>query len=235
MLKDPPADLKAIERDWIKSATASAAARDFRAFVFCMSEAAGDEAEVGDLSQWRLYGGDGRGVALLVDISDAEKERLLRKLGSIPRKVIYGEDEGVALVRHTLAEFIRSTRDLAAPEREELERNADLRVECILNSVFWLPSVIKHKAYHHEREVRLIRGDVGAKAGNPLVFFEKGSIRRPSIELPISRLLGSAKDSHHESPLRAVIIGPSTAEQIPAKGRRKSRPLGVRSVLLGMG
>jgi len=40
--------------------------RDFKAFVFCMSEALDDEADVGELSQWRLYGSNGRGIALVM-------------------------------------------------------------------------------------------------------------------------------------------------------------------------
>ncbi len=201
--------LKAHEKDWVRGAFKLKDSRDFRAFVFCMSEAIDDEAEVGELSQWRLYGSDGRGVALIFDTSSANKRDLLHRLTSIPRKVVYGEDAGKTLVEKTIAEFIDRSGCIGEQAAAILDEKPSLRCEFLLNWVFWLPSVIKHKAYRHEREVRLVRGDVGGVAGNPLVFFEKGSIRRPAIELQISNVLGEEPSIRHESPIKGVIIGPS--------------------------
>lgn len=56
--------------------------------------------------------------------------------------------------------------------------------------------------------MRLVRGDIGEQSGNPLVFIEKNSIRRPAIELAISET-GDGEVTLHSSPLTRVIIGPS--------------------------
>ena len=199
----------AAERSIINEAILSAKTQDFRAFVFCMSEALGDEAEVGELSQWRLYGADGLGIGLVFDVSNSQRQNLLQRLTSIPRLVTYGEADGMALVKQEIRAFLDGIHTLPADTQTYLRENPSAAGGYLSNCIFWLPSVIKHKAYRHEREVRLIRGDIGESAGNPLVFYEKGLIRRPAIELPISDFSENSPQSHHASPIRKVIIGPS--------------------------
>lgn len=184
--------------------------RRFQPFVFCMSEVMDDEEDsVGELSQWRLYGSDGRGVALVFDVESTTMLTKLQNFASFPRRVVYGEDDGIALVKSEVKDFlvklaaISSGVDLSEPM--DLVRMGEL----LGNKVFWLPSVIKHKAYEHEREVRLIRGDIGEHVGNPLVFFEKNGVQRPSIDRSISELLGSPPNQYHSSPISKVIVGPS--------------------------
>ncbi len=183
--------------------------RNFKAFVFCMSKAIEDESEVGDLNQWRLYGADGRGIALLFDISTQPKWDELQTLISIPRRVIYGEKEGASFVKEQIQEFFNNFRSLPKETQEYMGKLPDYMSGYLGNVLFWLPSVLKHKAYRHEREIRLIRGDIGEHAGNPLVFNDKGTIRRPSIELPISNWDQSDEPSVQSSPISRVIIGPS--------------------------
>jgi hypothetical protein len=72
----------------------------------------------------------------------------------------------------------------------------------VLDPLRWLPSVIKHRAYHHEREVRLIRA---YKDASELLFFDRNSIKRAAMESPISDFF----ENRHTSPIKAVIIGPS--------------------------
>lgn len=184
-------------------------ARAFLAFVFCMSEAVEDEAFVGELSQWRLYGADGRGVALVVRADQNDHPPLLDSLASIPRKVVYGGEEGSRLVAAVVEEFIESACNHSPECSQYILDNLTIFQEYLLNVVFWLPSVIKHKAYRHEREVRLVRGDIGKSVGNPLVFFDKAGIKRPAIEIPISKQDESSAYQYHQSPIEAVIIGPS--------------------------
>ena len=179
--------------------------RYFKAFVFCMSEALDDEADVGELSQWRLYGSNGRGIALVIDINSEGRREQIIKLGSIPRKVVYGATDGLRLVKDEVLAFFSRCENLAVEGKDFLTDNPDVYADHLAGTLFWLPSVIKHKAYRHEREVRLVRGDVGEQAGNPLVFNEKNSIRRPAIELPFSEL----ELDQHLSPIIRVIIGPS--------------------------
>lgn len=185
------------------------ASRNFRAFVFCMSEAVDDESEVGELSQWRLYGGDGRGVALVIDARAPSGMESLTALSSIPRRVLYGADEGQAFVRELLQSFFS---EAASSEKLSTETRAGRKALAghLLNATYWLPSVIKHKAYRHEREVRLVRGDAGLDGGQPLVFFEKGGVQRPAIELQISAISEKNGRTLHKSPISGVIIGPSS-------------------------
>lgn len=194
-------------RDIIESCKRDFSTRTFQPFVFCMSEVSDEEEEaVGDLSQWRLYGADGRGVAIVFDVSEAGMMLRLRNFASYPRKVVYGETEGINLVKDEVRDFLIK---LANSGRENCLEIPQLG-SYLGNKVFWLPSVIKHKAYRHEREVRLVRGDIGEHVGNPLVFFEKGGVQRPSIERAISDIVGEPPNDWHRSPICRVIVGPSS-------------------------
>jgi hypothetical protein len=181
--------------------------RTFLPFVFCMSEVSDKEEEtVGDLSQWRLYGADGRGVAIVFDVSQADMMSQLRKFASYPRRVVYGEEDGVSLVKDEVRDFLVRLADSGHADSIQVPGLGSY----LGNKVFWLPSVIKHKAYRHEREVRLIRGDIGEHAGNPLVFFEKNGVQRPSIERSISEIVGEPPNDRHKSPISRIIVGPSS-------------------------
>ena len=206
VLLNPQASIPASLREHVKNAAASIEERDFRAFVFCMSEAIEDEAYVGELSQWRLYGANGRGVALVIDVANQHRASLLSELLSLPRKIVYGELEGRALAEAVLQDAIRAVEDFDAETKTVGDLAPEMYADHINNYLFWIPSVLKHKAYRHEREVRLIRGDAGRLI--PLDFFDRNSIRRPCIELPIARVLENERKSH-DSPIRAVVIGPS--------------------------
>lgn len=194
-------------REIIESCVQEFPTRTFQPFVFCMSEVSDEEEEtVGELSQWRLYGSDGRGIAIVFDVSQASMMRRLRDFASYPRRVVYGEAEGANLVEAEVRDFlVRVTDSGEADNFNPRQLGAYLG-----NKVFWLPSVIKHKAYRHEREVRLIRGDIGEHAGNPLVFFEKHGVQRPSIERSISEIVGDPPNERHRSPICRVIVGPSS-------------------------
>jgi hypothetical protein len=202
-------DVQPHERKMVSNCWQSVEHKDFRAFVFCMSEASDDEAEVGELSQWRLYGANGRGIALVIDTMTAARRDQIIKFASLPRRVVYGEPDSIELVKSEARAFLRGIQSLPSQTRDHLADNPKLGSDYLANALFWLPSVIKHKAYRHEREVRLVRGDVGEPSGNPLVFFERNSIRRPAIELAISELTGEHPNSYHSTPISRVIIGPS--------------------------
>lgn len=196
--------------DVLKNCRENFLARDFRAFVFCMSESLGNEEAIGELSQWRLYGADGRGVGLVFDTSKKSSYAGLVDAGSIPRRVVYGEAEGLNVAAKQIERFFQQIDKLPPHSKEFLEAIPLNAQAYLINCLFWLPSVIKHEAYQHEREVRLIRGDVGEQAGNPLVFFERGGIQRPAIERQIGELVGELPNVRIASPLQKVIIGPSS-------------------------
>jgi len=208
-LKEPEIDLRPNELKWFEEALTSLDSREFRAFVFCMSEAKEDEANVGELSQWRLYGADGRGVALVFDVSLPQKMLMLKRATSVPRKVLYGATAGKKLVRAELHRFISAVRNAPPEAREHAKINPIGMAGYIRNVVFWLPSVIKHQAYRHEREVRLVRGDIGSESGNPLTFFERSGIRRPAIELQLAEEVSEPSPAHRDSPISHIVIGPS--------------------------
>jgi Protein of unknown function (DUF2971) len=198
-------DLLAHQRKVVSLCKERISERDFKAFVFCMSEAVDDEADVGELSQWRLYGSNGRGIALVIDVNSEIRRNQIIKLGSRPRKVVYGQSDGLDLVRAEVLSFFNRCEELSNEAKGFLTDNPELCADYLASVLFWLPSVIKHKAYRHEREVRLVRGDIGEQSGNPLVFNERNFIRRPAIELPFSETLST----QHSSPITRVIIGPS--------------------------
>jgi hypothetical protein len=173
------ADETGLNREIVENCVREFPSRGFQPFVFCMSEVSDDEEEaVGELSQWRLYGTDGRGVAIVFDASKADMLLGLRNFASYPRRVVYGDNDGVNLVKDEVRDFLVKLADSGQAKSLEVRELGGY----LGNKVFWLPSVIKHKAYRHEREVRLIRGDIGEHAGNPLVFFEKNGVQLPSIE-----------------------------------------------------
>ncbi|WP_157094121.1 DUF2971 domain-containing protein [Sphingomonas mali] len=195
----------------IRNCLAIFPSRKFQPFVFCMSEVMDAEEEnVGELSQWRLYGSDGRGIALVFNVESTAMLTKLQNFASLPRRVVYGEEDGIALVKSEVKDFLVKVATIS----HEIDLTDGLKQQemgqLLGNKVFWLPSVIKHKAYKHEREVRLIRGDIGEHVGNPLVFFEKNGVQRPSIERSISELLGSPPNQYHSSPISKVIVGPSS-------------------------
>jgi hypothetical protein len=108
-LRDMSPTVRPAEKEWLKPVIEQR--QEFRAFVFCMSEAVDDEADVGELSQWRLYGSDGRGVALLFDASDPGRKELLIRLGSQPRKVFYGASDAKKLISSVLQERLDYVRN----------------------------------------------------------------------------------------------------------------------------
>jgi hypothetical protein len=180
---------------------------DFNAFVFCMTEATEEEEQVGELSQWRLYGADGKGVALVFDVSWPEQNiEMLCSLAGWPRKVVYGEATGTALVHAVLDRFFSGVREMSDEHRQCIKREFGAFRSYVNNSIFWLPSVIKHPAYKHEREVRLI---CSGPNKDPVTFFERGGIKRPAIDRPIAYLPTESPDQLHFTPIRRVIIGPS--------------------------
>jgi hypothetical protein len=194
-------------REVIESCAREFPTRAFQPFVFCMSEVSDEEEEtVGELSQWRLYGSDGRGVAIVFDVSQAEMMLRLRNFASYPRRVVYGETDGSDLIQTEVRDFLMKYADCGLGDSFSVSELGSY----LGNKVFWLPSVIKHKAYRHEREVRLIRGDIGEHVGNPLVFFDKNGVQRPSIERSISEIVGEPPNDRHRSPICRVIVGPSS-------------------------
>jgi hypothetical protein len=103
-------NLQAHQRKVVSLCKDAILSRDFKAFVFCMSEALDDEANVGELSQWRLYGSNGRGIALVIDTHSEYRREQIVRLGSIPRKVVYGLTDGLRLVKTEVSAFLPSMR-----------------------------------------------------------------------------------------------------------------------------
>jgi hypothetical protein len=61
---------------------------------------------VGELSQWRLYGADGRGIAIVIDANSEKRRIQIEKLASLPRKVVYGVSDGLKLVKNEVQSFL---------------------------------------------------------------------------------------------------------------------------------
>ena len=84
--------------------------------------------------EWRLYGSDGRGVALLFDVSDPKRESLLIELGSHPRKVVYGNENGQELIKAILNEKLEKVRSLTR-DAMNIVLSPEDKARLILNSL----------------------------------------------------------------------------------------------------
>lgn len=215
-LSSPPDAFSDQEKILLSKCIPALDRREFQAFAFCMCEADDDDLVHGELSQWRLYGANGRGVALRFNrhYPLGQVNSWMTDLIGIARKVLYGEEEGRKIIFSEIREFLDAAKKELGSSVTFDQFGFD---ELIVNTIFWLPSVIKHPAYRHERETRIVRGDIGAWVGNPVRFLN-GAIRRPVIYLPAG--VGHKVDHgggrmvlHWYSPLCGVMIGPS-ADQL---------------------
>lgn len=139
-----------------------------------------------------------------MNLTRPDTQKLLQDFKLFPRKVVYGEEEGINLVLREVDEFFERIGRFRQPFHEDVEVH-----EYINNVVRWLPSIIKHPSYQHESEIRFIRLDIGESVGNPIKFFDRNGIQVPFVEICHGRTLENSGNSRFISIFDDVIVGPS--------------------------
>ncbi len=179
-------------------------------FVFCLCDGINEEEINGTLNQWRLYGSNGLGVALVLDYPKSTgpvRNKINSKI-SRPFRVIYDASDAAILVRARLDRYFEVLRSL--DEHSYSISDMHLTLFQLLNV---LPVVFKDSDYKEEREVRTMvfhQPHEPESVGGKMVFSESGrsGIRRPHLDI---NFLNSERkpDQFHESNLSRIIIGPS--------------------------
>lgn len=186
-------------------------------FVFCLCDGKEKEENNGTLNQWRLYGSNGLGVALVLDYpkSTSPVRNKINSKISRPFRVIYDESDATSFVKARLDRYFDVLRSL--DKNSYSISDVHLTLFQLLNV---LPVVFKDPAYKDEREVRTMvfhQPHEPDSAGGKMVFSESGriGIRRPHLDIGF---LNREKkpNQFHESNLSRIIIGPSGDQEVIA-------------------
>jgi hypothetical protein len=197
-----------------------------------------------DLGQWRAFGDNGKGFALglspsLFQSTDKIQKRATENVIVVP--VVYGKEEGrqhhmqsIETALRIVGETIESNYDMfrdssvGMPFFEKVAKGL-IASHMILNSL-----TIKHEAYRHEREVRLItlgqhkkilrdvstrarRGDIVPFIKSKMAVQSKGNI----VEIVIGPSAEGSAESGIESLLHPFHSDPSSIirrSEIPYRG-----------------
>jgi len=164
-----------------------------------------------DLGQWRAYGADGKGFALglaphLFHVVDKTDRKPHENVFFSP--VVYGEQAGRARQQAAIEKctsIVAATADRAADLMRDrtigLPFLKAMATELMASQMIWNSLTIKHEAYAHEEEVRLVIVG-GVEALQPYVSTRaRGSEIVPFIK---SDMAIQDKDSIVE-----VVVGPS--------------------------
>lgn len=169
--------------------------------------------ERNDLGQWRAYGDDGKGFALglaphlfhVIDKSDTEPHENV-----FVTPVVYGEQAGrdrhhVAIEKSLtlVSAAIDRAADIMHDMRVGLPFFQNMARELIASQLIWNSLTIKHQAYEHEQEVRLIIVGL-AKSLNPYI----STRTRGSEIVPFIKSDMAIQD---KGCIAEIVIGPSAA------------------------
>ncbi|MCG6146605.1 DUF2971 domain-containing protein [Leptospira bandrabouensis] len=153
-----------------------------------------------DLNQWRSYSNNGKGVCL---VFDSEEFTEIKAYNSIQfAKIIYNEDDQQKCIEQIINESCSTHRS------NDLD-TADASLLC-RSLLDFLVTIIKHKAYKEEQEVRLILPNSHLEGMmDPLIHFRhKNNLLIPYI--PIS----NGKHPAKITALKKVIIGPTANSEL---------------------
>ncbi len=178
-------------------------------FVFCTSQPPPHAYRDGELSQWRLYGANGRGVALVISADHRVPFSTLQRFLGIPRKVIYGREAGIEVVKAELRHFLNQMTSLGY---DQSPSDINMLGEFGGNRISWLPSIMKHESYMHEQEVRFVYRNsetVHQKVKQATKFIESGGILKPVVDLSFAAPHDPGSATTRYSFISDVIIGPS--------------------------
>lgn len=178
-------------------------------FVFCTSQPLLGQEDHGELSQWRLYGANGRGVALVINAEHRNRLWTLKNYLQTPRKMIYGREKGIQIVKEEVRSFLDEISEHGFDQKQS---DRGMLGEFAANRFLWLPSIMKHEAYSHEREVRFVYSnslDGQAEPKQPADFAESGGILKPIIDRPFASPHDAGAKNRGASLLSKIIVGPS--------------------------
>ncbi len=144
-----------------------------------------------DLSQWRAYGGDGRGIAL--GFMRVHLARRLQADGHLLAECVYHHDD---LARRALTFVNQQARDLSSRGFDPTRASLDF-----LEAFQRFAPRFKNGAFAAEAEWRIILGP--PKVANTVQFKAAGSYLRPFRALPFPR-----------SSFFTVVLGPSATPDL---------------------
>lgn len=179
-------------------------------YIFCMSEHSSDD-EDGSLEMWRAYGGNGAGVAVVLDGSKLTGSQMpLFRLG----KVRYGtKDERKHWVKTFVVRFLEVVGASDLPDHE-LSAAADL----LLSGIKQLALFTKHDGFKGEKEWRLVYArelDVGQTFFH-MLHYNVGShgIEHKLKYKPMPITGHTAEDLSLDSLISRILLGPTISAQI---------------------
>ncbi len=202
--------LAAFERCYLKFANEHV----MDTYVLCTSEHAKDDND-GLLSMWRGYGGNGSGVALVLD---AGRIKLADRSSFILAWVHYGTSvQRGEWVKAKMKEFATLLAGAPVPD-DQLHVAADALFERIkLFSLF-----TKHRGFAEEREWRAVYMPNRDTDGILLKFFGYsigGLSAEPRLKLPLGPIEGIAdSDLMLENLVNRIILGPTSSSPLAVAG-----------------
>ena len=173
-------------------------------YVFCLSEHSAEQGD-GLLSMWRGYGHDGKGVALILDVSGLS---FLSETPLILAKVNYLSDfERRSWISRTLLEFCRNEAALLL-----IDRDASLAAKELFDRILIASIYSKHQGFKEEREWRVCylpdRDTKGLLKRN-LHYLNNARGIEPKLKLHLGIDPGVSGDLSLEKIVKQIILGPS--------------------------
>ena len=172
-------------------------------YCFSLSAATGSEIEEGSLSQWRLYGDHGKGIALTVERISSSFSSFFSKAPL--KRVIYGEEAGIKAIHDVAERFMEGI--LKMPEAQNPAVIAYGWRHYLYFALNWLPAIIKHEAYAHENEYRMV--SFSPLPDQQVKFFERNGIQIPFIEHSIWDP-ENGENTYRYTIFRKAICGPNS-------------------------
>jgi hypothetical protein len=179
-------------RDWIKTFRQDA----FHIYIFALSE------KRSLLSQWRSYTPHGKGVSL--GFSPSTLNHILKKPGYKLARCVYEKAEHVDLLRSLLDKmlvtFRQRVRSLDTSKHHQTQKYHGF-LEEFRGQVLQVLAIVKHSAFHEEREWRIVSPYFPRYTDPQVKFREGASMLLPYVELSLPKK-GWLFDE--------VILGPSS-------------------------
>ena len=173
-------------------------------YCFSFSAAVGSEIDEGSLEQWRLYGDHGRGIALTVEPNSPSFSSSFFSKAPL-KKVIYGEDAGVREIHNVAERFMQGL--MTMPEANHPAVTTYGWQHYLYYSLNWLPAIIKHQAYAHENEYRMV--SFSPLPDQQVKFFERNGIQIPFVAQEIWDPT-NGRNVYRQTIFRRAICGPNS-------------------------
>jgi hypothetical protein len=182
----------------------------FDTYVFCLSEHDPSDYD-GRLSMWRGYGGNGSGVAIVMDTAKLHPSN---DSPLIIARVHYATaEERATWIENLISKFSDILRSSEIPD-DKLFLAAYALFERI--KIFALFS--KHSGFNEEREWRIVyvpERDTGKRMTSMLQYFIGANGAEPKLKLKIDQIADLGKKGVPlEALIERIILGPSTSSPL---------------------